>query len=108
MRILEQHHRGLFPGGRFGKIDQAPQRLVLVFLRRHRQRPVPFLTRNRQHRGEETYVFKRPAIVGDDQRFELVELRLRRLVATELQRAFKVVNDRIECTVDVVGRTLEA
>ena len=46
--------------------------------------------------------------MGDDQRFELVELGLRRLVATELQRAFEVVDDRVERTVDVVGRTLEA
>ena len=58
VRILEQHHGGLFRGGRFGEIDQRSQRLVLVFLRRHGERPVPLLTRNRQHRGEEAHVFE--------------------------------------------------
>ena len=37
VRILEQHHAGLPAGGRFGDVDQGPQRLVLVLLRRHRQ-----------------------------------------------------------------------
>ena len=40
VRILEQHHGGVFAGGRFGEIDQRSQRFVLVFLWRHRERPV--------------------------------------------------------------------
>ncbi len=108
VRILEQHHRGLFPGRRLGEIDQRSQCLVLVFLWRHRERPVAVVTRYGQHRRDETYVCKRAAILFDHQRFELIELGLRRLVATELQCAFKIVDDWVEGTVDVVGRTLEA
>jgi hypothetical protein len=28
--ILEQQHTGLLAGGRFGDVDQSPQRLVLL------------------------------------------------------------------------------
>ncbi len=51
---------------------------------------------------------ERPAVVGDDQRFELVELGLGRLVARELQRPLEVVDAGPEGAVDVVGRALES
>ena len=59
VRILEQHHAGLLPGGRFGEIDQGPQRLVLVLLRRHRQGAVALLAGDGQDRQRRTG--RRPA-----------------------------------------------
>ena len=40
----------------FGDVDQGAQRFVLVFLWRHRDRPVACVTRNRQQRGDEAHV----------------------------------------------------
>ncbi len=44
----------------------------------------------------------------DDQRFQLVEFRVRCFVPGELQRPFEVVDDGPERAVHVVGRALEA
>ena len=46
--------------------------------------------------------------MGDDQRFQLVEFRLRCFVAGEFQRPFEVVDDGPEGAVHVVGRALKA
>ena len=108
VRVLEQQHAGLLAGGRFGDIDQGPQRLVLVLLRRHRQGAVAVLAGDGQDRRDEPDVGQRPAVVRDDQRFQLVEFRVRRFVAGELQRPFEVVDDGPEGAVHVVGRALEA
>ena len=89
-------------------IDQGPQRLVLVLLRRHRQGAVALLAGDGQDRSDEPDVGQRPAVVRDDQRFQLVEFRVRGFVAGELQRPFEVVDDRPEGAVHVVGRALEA
>ena len=89
-------------------IDQGPQRLVLVLLRRHRQGAVALLAGDRQDRSDEADVGQRPAVVGDDQRFQLVEFRVRCFVAGELQRPFEVVDDGPEGAVHIVGRALEA
>ena len=89
-------------------IDQGPQRLVLVLLRRHRQRAVALLAGDGQDRSDEPDVGQWPAVVRDDQRFQLVEFRVRGFVAGELQRPFEVVDDRPEGAVHVVGRALEA
>ena len=58
--------------------------------------------------SDEPDIGQRPAILRDDQRFQLVEFRVRRFVAGELQRPFEVVDDRPEGAVHVVGRALEA
>ena len=108
VRILEQHHTGLPARGRFGQIDQRPERLVLVLLRGHGQSPVARLAGDGQDRGDEAHIAQRPAVVGDDKRFELVELGLGRLVARELQRPLEVVDAGIEGAVGVVGRALES
>ena len=98
----------MLAGGSFGDVDQGPKRLVLVLLRRHRQRAVALPAGNGQDRGDEPDIGQRPAVVGDNQRFQLVEFRVHCFVAGELQRPFEVVDDRPEGAVHVVGRALEA
>src|SRR5215472_15211945 len=77
-------------------------------MRRHRDGPVALLARNREHRGDETQVLARAPVLADNQRFELVEFLLRRVVAREPQGSLEIVDDRVEGAVDEVGRTLEA
>src|SRR4051794_20120693 len=108
VRILEQQHAGLPASGRFGDIDQGPQRLVLLPLRRHGQRAVALLARDGQDRGDEPDVGQRAAILRHDQSLKLVKLRLGCLVAPELQCPLEVVDDRPEGAVHIVGRALEA
>ena len=95
MDVLEQHHRRLPPGDGRRRVDESAQRLVLEFPRRHRDRPVALLARDREHRGDEPDVIARPAVFADDQRFELVELLLGRVVAREPQGALEIVDDRV-------------
>ena len=106
--VLEQLHRRLQAGDGLGRVDERAQGLVLEFLRRHRDRPVALLARDREHRGEEPQIFARPAVLADDQRFELVELLLGRIVARETQGALEIVDDRVERAVDEVGRAMKA
>ncbi len=73
-----------------------------------RQRPVSLLARDGQDRSDEPNVGQRPAILRDDQCFQLVEFRFRWLVACELLGMLEVVDDRPEGAVYVVGRALEA
>src|SRR4051812_2611782 len=68
---------GCLPGSRFGDIDQGPQRLVLVLLRRHRHGAVACLTGDRQDGGDEADIGQWSAVLRDDQRFELVEFHVR-------------------------------
>ena len=56
VHVLEQHHAGLLARGRFGEIDQRAQRLVLVLLRGHGERPVALLAGDGQHRGDEAHI----------------------------------------------------
>ncbi len=46
--------------------------------------------------------------MADNQRFELVELLLGRVVTREPQGALEIVDDRVERAVDVVRRAMEA
>ena len=108
MDVLEQLHRRLPAGDGLGRVDKGAQRLVLEFLRRHRDGPVALLARDREHRGDEPDIFARPAVLADDQRFELVELLLRRVVAREAQGPLEVVDDRVERAVDIIGRGMQA
>jgi hypothetical protein len=78
-----------------------------VPLRAHGQRAVAPLAGNGQHRGDETYIAEWAAVAGDDERFELVELRFRRLVAPELQHPLEVVDAGPEGAVDVKGRAAQ-
>jgi len=50
----------------------------------------------------------RAPVFADNERFELVEFLLHRVVAREPQGALEIVDDRVEGAVDEVGRTLEA
>ena len=79
-----------------------------MLLRRHRQRAVALLAGDGQDRSNKPDVGQRPAILRDDQRFQLVEFRVRWFVPGELQRPFEVIDDRPEGAVHVVGRALEA
>ena len=54
--VLEQLHRRLPAGDRLRRVDQRAQRLVLEFLRCHRDRAVALLAGDREHRGEEAQV----------------------------------------------------
>jgi hypothetical protein len=108
MRILKQHHAWLLPGGRFHEINPGPQRFVFVLLRRHRQHAIACPAGDGQDRSDEADVGQRPAVVRDDQCFQLAEFRVRRFVAGELQRPFKVVNDRPEGAIHVIRRALKA
>ena len=107
MRIFKQQHAGLLAGRRFGQVDEGPQCLVLVLLRRHRQVAVALLEGDGQDRSDEPDVGQLPAVVRNDQRFQLVDFQVRRFVAAEFQRPFEVVDDRREGAVHIVGRALE-
>ncbi len=51
--VLEQHHRRLPAGDGLHRVGERPQRLVLEFLRRHRDGAVALLAGDREHRGDE-------------------------------------------------------
>jgi hypothetical protein len=106
--VLEQHHRRLLAGDGHRRVDECTQCLVLEFLRRHRDRPVALLARDREHRRDEPKVPARPAVLAEDQRFELVEFLLGRVVAREPQGALEIVDDRVERAVGVIRRAMEA
>jgi hypothetical protein len=101
--VLEQFHCRLPAGDGLDRVDECAQCFVLEFLRRHRNRPVALLARDREHRGDEPDVLARPTILADDQRFELVEFLRGRVVAPEAQGALEIVDDRVERAVGVVG-----
>ncbi len=107
MRILEHHYAGLLPGGGFDKIDQDPQRLVLMFLRRYRKHSVALLAGDGQDRGNEPDVGQRPAILGDDQRFQLVEFCVRCFLTGKRRCPFEGIDDWPEGAVHIVRRALE-
>ena len=108
VQVFEQHHARLAAGRGLGDVNQRAQRLALVALRRHRQRAVARLGVDREHRGDVAHVGERPAVLADDQRFELVEARLGGLVARELESALEVVDARPVGAVQVVRRALHA
>jgi hypothetical protein len=84
---------GLLSGGRLHGVDQHPQRLILVPLRRHRQGAVARLVWDGQDGGNEPDVCQRAVIVRNDQRFELVEFRISCFVSGKFQRPLEVVDD---------------
>ncbi len=107
MQIFVQQYAGLPACGSLGEIDQRAHRLVLESLRGHRDLPIALIARYGEHRGNETHIAQRAFIMTNDERFELVELRFRRLIARELQRPFEVIYRRPEGTVNVVRRALK-
>ena len=103
MRVLEQHRRRGARSGGFHHVCQRTQCFVLVLLRRHWERSVALVAGDGQDGSNEPDIAEWPPIVRNDQCFELVELRSRRLVACELQHPLEVVDERIEGAVDSVG-----
>ena len=105
--ILEEDHRRLFARGGLHRVRERAQRLVLEFLRGHRNGPVTRLAGNGEHRGDEPQILARAPEMADKERFELVELGVGRLLSPELQDSFVVIDDGKERAVDVVGRAVE-
>ena len=103
MRILEDHQHRILARQRLHLRNQRLQRSLPALRRGQIERGIASVVRQRQHLGEKRGVLDRGRGLREH-RVELVELRLRRVVARQSGGAFHLADDRIKRAVGVLRR----
>src|ERR1700686_3920328 len=105
MPVFEDHQHRPPPREAVELPEQSLERLFLFSLRLEVERVVPASARQRQKVGQQRrFGSLRLLPRAAQQSFELIELRLRRVVAGEPGGPLKLCNERMECTVLAVRR----
>ena len=106
MGVLEQRQMRGGLGQPLEQRDQRADRPLLLFARRHFERGISSLERDREQGGEQSRSFLRLHRRAGHQGVQLVEPRGRGFAAAEAGRVTHLADDGIERVVDVVRRAL--
>ena len=106
MRILEREQDRLLSGETLELIEQCRERPATLLRWAERQRRIPLAERDRQQRSKKRrYGFNGRSAYGEE-RFQLVEALLGRIICLELRRSLQLGNERTKRAVGVVRRAL--
>ena len=104
MGVLEDHQHRRLPRDHLDLADQRLHRFLPALLRNEVRRGIAAVVGQGQQLGQKRGVLARGS-GGREERVELVELRLRVIVAREPSRARHMADDRMERAVGVLRRT---
>src|SRR6266478_7870644 len=106
MRVLEREQDRLLAGETLELIEQCRERAAALLRGAERQRRIPLAERDRQQRSKKRcYGLNLRSAHGED-RFQLVEALLGRIVYLEPRRSLQLGDERTKRAVGVVGRAL--
>src|SRR6516162_3876312 len=103
MRILEDHEHRREAGQGFYLRDECFQRSLPALLRGELDRGIASIVRQRQHLGKERGILRRCRGLLEHT-IELVEFRLRAVVARQSGGTVHLADDRIKRTIGVLWR----
>ena len=103
MRVLEDHQHRALARQRFHLRNERLQRSLPTLGRGQIERGIASIIRQRQHLGKQRHVLDRGRSPRQ-QRIELVELRLRRIIARQSGGPFHLADDRVKRAVGVLRR----
>src|SRR5262245_8722305 len=106
MRVLQQEQDRLPPGETLELIDQCRERPAALLRGAERQRRIALAERDRQQRGKKWRYGLHPRCAHSEDRFQLVEALLGRVVCPESRRSFQLGDERTKRAAGVVGRAL--
>src|SRR5262245_9773965 len=106
MRVLQQEQDRLPPGETLELIEQCRERPAALLRGAERQRRIALAERDRQQRGKKWRYGLHPRCAHSEDRFQLVEALLGRVVCPESRRSFQLGDERTKRAAGVVGRAL--
>ena len=106
VRVLEQEQDRLLSGETLELIEQCRERPAALLRGAERQRRIPLAERDRQQRRKKRRCGLNPRCVHSEERFQLVEALLGRIVCLEPRRSLQLGDERMKRAVGVVGRAL--
>ena len=106
MHVLEQEQDRLLAGETLELIEQCRERPAALLRGAERQRRIPLAERDRQQRSKKRRYGLNPRCAHGEERFQLVEALLGRIVCLEPRRSLQLGDERTKRAVGVVGRAL--
>src|SRR6266581_8038296 len=106
MRVLKHEQDRLLAGETLELIEQCRQRSAALLYRAERQRRIPLAERDRQQRSKKRRYGLNPRCAHGEERFQLVEALLGRIVCLEPGGSLQLGDERTKRAVGVVERAL--
>src|SRR5262245_54237731 len=106
MRVLEREQDRLLAGETLELIEQCRERPAALLRGAERQRWIALAERDRQQRSKKRRDGLNLRCANGEERFEFVELLLRRIVGLKPRRPLELGDERMERAVGMVGRAL--